>query len=505
MVHKSHQFWLGAIIIAALILTQCGPVTPVPTAVKTDEQPPSVQVQKDQVGPYIAGQNPPAGQRLELSPALEFTFDREMDQTKTAEAFALRDSDNKPVPGKVAWLDPKTFSFRPDSTLEPATVYKATFSTSAVDLDGQALRDEIRLDLTTIDALAVGQVFPVDGTEEIDPSTNITVIFNHPVVPLQIKEEQKDLPQPLTFSPEVAGQGVWVNSSVYVFQPEKGLLSGTNYKVKVDAGLKDTNGDALDQSFAWNFSTRAPLIGNFSLKNGQENPPENIGSVLLDQAFIVTFLQPMDEKSVSEAVTLVNRETVQSFPTKLTWDKEFTTLTIEPVGRYKIASFYDLNISEKAQAQDGGNLKKGLTLKFGTLPLPRIVDVFPKPNSNGAAPGGKGFNSDISVTFASPMKLDSLKSKIVITPQPKKGLQWYFNDSNWQLNVFGLEPATEYVVRLLPGMADIYGNTIQSEQSYTFKTGDLFPYARLVLPWTPLIYRAQGPQEVYFEHINLDS
>src|SRR6185436_15452033 len=203
--------------------------------------------------------------------------------------------------------------------------------------------------------------------------------------------------------------------------------------------------------------------------------------------------------------TLVNRETGQSFPTKLTWDKEFTTLTIEPVGRYKIASFYDLNISEKAQAQDGGNLKKGLTLKFGTLPLPRIVDVFPKPNSNGAAPGGKGFNSDISVTFASPMKLDSLKSKIVITPQPKKGLQWYFNDSNWQLNVFGLEPATEYDVRLLPGMADIYGNTIQSEQSYTFKTGDLFPYARLVLPWTPLIYRAQGPQEVYFEHINLDA
>src|SRR6185503_3444239 len=163
--------------------------------------------------------------------------------------------------------------------------------------------------------------------------------------------------------------------------------------------------------------TRPPLIGNFALKDREQNPAEKIDNVLLDQTFIVTFLQPMDEASVREAVTLVNIETGQSFPTKLTWDKEFTTLTIEPVGRYKIASFYDLNISEKAQAQDGGNLKKGLTLKFGTLPLPRIVDVFPKPNSNGAAPGGKGFNSDISVTFASPMKLDSLKSKIVITPQ----------------------------------------------------------------------------------------
>src|SRR5258706_1810096 len=54
-------------------------------------------------------------------------------------------------------------------------------------------------------------------------------------------------------------------------------------------------------------------------------------------------------------------------------------------------------------------------------------------------------------------------------------------------------------------MSDIYGNTIRDEQSFTFKTGDLTPYARLVLPWTPLVYRAKGPQEVYFEHINLNS
>ena len=84
-------------------------------------------------------------------------------------------------------------------------------------------------------------------------------------------------------------------------------------------------------------------------------------------------------------------------------------------------------------------------------------------------------------------------------------MQWYFNDSNWELSVYGLEPATEYVVRILPGMADIYGNTIKNEFSYTFTTGDIVPYARLVLPWQPLVYRAKGPQEVFFEQTNLDS
>jgi len=60
-------------------------------------------------------------------------------------------------------------------------------------------------------------------------------------------------------------------------------------------------------------------------------------------------------------------------------------------------------------------------------------------------------------------------------------------------------------VRILPGMSDIYGNTIHGESSYSFKTADMTPYARLVVPWTPLVFRAKGPQELYFEETNLDS
>ena len=76
-------------------------------------------------------------------------------------------------------------------------------------------------------------------------------------------------------------------------------------------------------------------------------------SELLDQAFVVTFLQPMDEVSLRESGSrLVNRETGQPFPLKLTWDKEFVTwVTIEPVGRYKIASFYNLTIVDHCARQ----------------------------------------------------------------------------------------------------------------------------------------------------------
>ncbi len=255
----------------------------------------------------------------------------------------------------------------------------------------------------------------MDNAEEVDPTTSITVIFNHPVVPLQITEEQNDLPQPLTFLPEIKGIGEWVNSSVYVFQPEEALLSGSNYKVRVEAGLEDTNGEALQRPFSWTFSTRAPMIGSLALKDGAQNPPTTIGNVLLDQAFLVTFLQPMDTKSMRENFKFVNRETGDSFPTSLTWNKDETILTITPSRRYEIASFYDLSILDSARAKDGGKLKEGWTLRFGTVPLPKIEHIFPEPNSKAET-----FNASIEIKFVSPMKLDSFENKIKITPQAEK-------------------------------------------------------------------------------------
>ncbi|RPI95187.1 MAG: hypothetical protein EHM40_03930, partial [Chloroflexi bacterium] len=490
---------ISFILIASFLLSNCGPVTPMPDATPTAtlEPAPDVQVRADQVALHIVEQLPPAGQRLELASGIQIVFDRDMDQDKTAEAFTLLDSDNEPVPGKSSWIDPRTFSFKPGSRLEPSTIYEATFSTAA-GLDGKPLEEALRLEFTTTDALAVGQVFPIHDSEEIDPKTNITVIFNQPVVPLEIKEEQADLPQPLAFSPEVAGQGEWVNSSVYVFQPEKPLLSGTHYTIRVEPGLEDTLGDTLEESYVWQFSTRMPAIQNVFLKDRYEASGEFLGNVLLDQAFIVTFFQPMDAESASKNITVVNSETNQPFPTRLKWNDDFTALTVEPAGRYGIASYYDLTISKELRAKDGGTLKEGRTVRFGTVMMPYVTSTFP---GNGSQ--AQEFDPRLEITFASPMSFASLKDRVRISPQPKEGAEWYYNDYSYSFAIYGLEPATDYVVRVLPGAADIYGNTIKSEYSFAFRTGDRSPYARLVTPWHPLVYRAEGPQEVYFEQTNL--
>jgi uncharacterized protein YfaS (alpha-2-macroglobulin family) len=480
-------------IVLALVLSK---------SIFYDNAPLSIKPQP--TGPHVVAQNPMEGQRLDLSAPIKIQFDRDMEQTKTGDSFSLLANPStgsgqaqKAVPGQLTWDNAQTLTFTPDAPLDPGTVYTATI-TEATAKNGTSAKEKIEIEFKTIEALAVAQVFPAQDTQEVDLNTSITVIFNHPVVPVTIIEEQSKLPQPLKFTPEVKGKGEWVNSSVYVFQPEKILLSGTSYQVSVEAGIKDTLGNTLEKSYSWEISTRAPAISNFALKGGAENPSEEVKDVPLDQAFLVTFQQPMDQKSVEDAVTIINRETKQSMPLKFTWDEKLTHLAIVSKEKFKIASFYDLTIANSAQAEDGGSLKEGLAVQFATVTLPSVASVFPAANSKGS------FNSAITITFASPMDPESLKGRVNISPAIPGKPESNYNPYDKSLTIYGLEPATDYVVRILPGMKDPYGNAIKDEISYTFKNGDYSPYARLVLPWTPLVYRADGTQEAYFEHLNID-
>jgi len=456
----------------------------------------SPSIEPQTAAPQVIAQIPAEGERLELSDSIQIQFDSEMDMDKTGGSFSFF-SNGETVSGQLTWDDAQTLTFTPDSPLQPGTTYTATI-TDAAAADGTLAQDIITLEFKTQDVFGLAQIFPAADTSDVDLNTSITVIFNRPVVPLTIVEEQDKLPQPLKFQPEVKGKGEWVNSSTYVFQPEEILLSGTRYQVSLDRKLQDTLGNTMPESFDWEFETRAPILSNFALIDGAQNPTEQVENVPLDQAFTLTFLQPMNPESVEAAVSIVNRETSQPTPLKFTWDDESTFVTIEPKENFKIASFYDFILADSAAAADGGHLKEGWNAQLATVPFPAVKEVYPPANADG------GYNSSISISFVSPMDFDSLKGRVQVSPAADPESEWYYNAYGNSLTIGGLNPATNYVVRILPGMADPYGNTIKDEFSYTFYNGDYFPYTRLALPWTPLVYRFDAGQEIYFEHLNIE-
>ncbi|MDD2922507.1 MAG: Ig-like domain-containing protein, partial [Anaerolineales bacterium] len=378
-----------------------------------------LSIEAEPTGARVAGQNPMAGQRLELSSPLEITFDRDMDPASGT--FALL-AEGQSVSGSGVWSTPRTFTFTPDEPLQPATVYAATFDENLRAKDGTSPAETIAVEFKTVEALSVAQTFPAQDTVDVDLGSSITVIFNHPVVALSIKEEQSKLPQPLKFTPDVKGKGEWVNSSVYVFEPEKNLKSGTNYKVSVDAGIVDTQNNALENSFIWQFTTRSPIIANFALKDGAQNPADEVKDVPLDQAFIVTFLQEMNPKSVEGSTSIINRETREEFPVKFSWDDKFTELTIAPDGKFALAGYYELLMAVDTQSADGGNLASGLDVRFVTLPLPAAINMYPAPFSQEPL-----YNSGITITFNTQMDFESMKDKIQISPALKGADNLYYN------------------------------------------------------------------------------
>ena len=370
---KTYTRWLSAIaaLMCLFVLAACQGK---PQASATPTATLSVQITPAN-SPQILRQSPIQGQRLDLSPTIQITFDRAMNEAGTSAAWSFVDKSNQPVSGKLAWLNNQTLQFKPGQALLPAETYTAILSTGAAGADGSSLSNELRIEFKTTDALVVGQVFPADASDNVDIKNAITVIFNKPVVPLMSLEDQANLASPIEITPTVAGSGTWVSSSVYVFQPAKGLTSGTNYMVRVHGGLQDTTGSALQQDYVWGFITGSPKVTNFSLKDTGKAQDNN--SILLNQVFVLTFNQAMDEQSVAAALHLRNRETQLDFPTKLSWQDGDTTLTIAPVGRYTIASFYDLTIDKSASAQDGGTLPESYLVQLSSVPLPRVKAVSP--------------------------------------------------------------------------------------------------------------------------------
>ena len=421
---------------------------------------------------------------------VKLVFDQPMDAAKTAAAWSLTGPDGAAIQGKVAWPDDHTLTFTPDKRLESATTYHASLSTQAVTAQGVALQDPLSFQFTTVGDLQVSQVFPAQGTLEVASSAVVTVIFNRPVVPLVIAEEQASLPQPLVISPDVAGKGEWVNTSVYAFRPAQPLKGDTTYALTVLAGLKDaTEATSLATDYSWKFTTASPAIDTFELASGRVNPEDYFQNVLLDEAFIIRFLQPMDKASVDSEISLVS-SSGQKDPVLTTWNKDLTTVVITPTQRLSLDTDYTFILSTLARSSSGGLLKKGINWNFKTVPYPSIVMTRPGNNALKRCSAGTSSSNSLLRCASTPSKSASSSH-----PSRKKPSSGGTTIGIGVMVGYFLKPSTRYEVRLLPGMEDIYGNKISKETVVRFTTVAYSPSASLALPYDTPIFRAFGPPE----------
>ena len=503
----SFAFHMLMVLMGLLLLGSCKPSsTPTPEILRSGPSPtPTIPDSGFPVAddgaplpPQVVEQHPASGQELPISGEIELVFNQSMDDSSTNIAWRMIGPGGEAVPGTISWLDSRTMLFLPDHPLQMASNYRVTLGIDAKTAQGVALNEPLDFQFTTVGELQVSQTFPLDGTSEVVSDAVITAIFNRPVVPLVIAEERDRLPNPLEINPHISGQVEWVNTSVLAFRPDEPLDSGTVYTVSIKAGLYDAAQETqLAEDYTWHFVTTTPSISYLELSSGERSPDPDAEDILLDESFIIHFLQPMNESSTEAALTL---KPIGDLPVALTteWNEDNTSVTIIPSRNLTLDTTYSLNLTTSAQAADGGFLNAGLIWTFTTIPSPSVLYISPPEGPRNHGPSGS-----LDIKFASPMNIESVKERIVITPEPEGEIEWYYNEYNWSMWAWVLKPSTEYEVRTLPGMLDIYGNATTVEHVVHFTTDASPPYAGLQMPYEPSILRTGGPQEFYVIYRNI--
>ena len=406
------------------------------------------------LAPNVIDVWPLPGVELAGDEPLTITFDQPMDAASVEAALTFTPA----LTGVFTWPDARTLAFTPDLGWPLGLTYAVTVETGATSTAGVALPAPYTFEARTIGALAVGTVSPEDGASDIAADARIVVSFNRPVVPLSATAEAADLPSPIVVQPPVEGAGEWVNTSLFVFTPASPLRGGTTYIVTVPDGLTSVDGAALEAPFTWRFSTLPPQIVAV-------RPAAGATGVLLGEAVTVTFSQPMDTVSTEAAFSLLfGGDAVAG---ALSWDEANTELTFTPTNGLELDSTYVINLAPTALGEGGfAALAEGWSSSFTTVPLPGVASTNPANGATDVSPWWGG----VSISFRSPMNPDTLKDRITISPTPDSWFPNVYEDGTGMYLEFALSPNSTYIVTLLAGMEDIYGNATLTDYILTFTT-----------------------------------
>jgi hypothetical protein len=212
--------WLHAlltIIIISSLLVGCRlPWVPSPESEtqetgleETQEKADTAEPRQD-LPPALVEVSPHPDSMIPLNQPLILYFNQPMDTDSVEAAIHFDPS----IDGGFSWEKDQILTFTPDHALPADSVLLLTINTSAQASNKETLQEPIELELQTVENLSVAQTLPADDTSDVDPASAVFTAFNQPVVALGA---EADADPAFTLSPEVPGEGEWLNTSTYIF------------------------------------------------------------------------------------------------------------------------------------------------------------------------------------------------------------------------------------------------------------------------------------------------
>ncbi|MDF1498431.1 MAG: Ig-like domain-containing protein [Patescibacteria group bacterium] len=150
---------------------------------------------------------------------------------------------------KGVWIETEEkekIIFKPEEKLKLNRYYSVILETADSSISG---------DFLIVDDPRVLTVFPKAGSETSEDS-EITVMFNRPMVPITTLDVLADFDIPIEIEPATEGKFKWVGTRTVQFVPEKRLIRSSNYTVRIKSDFVSMDGLKIDD-FEHQFRTRA--------------------------------------------------------------------------------------------------------------------------------------------------------------------------------------------------------------------------------------------------------
>ncbi len=428
---------------------------------------------------------------LGLRESITFYFSRRVDCALAEAALSW-----SPKITNQLSCDEYSLTFTPAEAYQRDTTYTFTLAPPLAAKDGAPLLDPYRVTFSTVGYLTVSETLPMPEVEPARADSAITVVFDRPVVPLLTSLDQVALPHPLTLSPAAAGEGEWLNSSVYIFKPTKPLKNDSSYTATISANLQAVDGATMEGAYSWTFRTAKPTVLSI-------NPEPGAPNIILDPKIQVRFNQAMDRDLVERAFIFHSRplEDDGAVPGSFEWSDDSAGFAFMPGRRLQLDRVYEAAFSADSAIDLNLNEIGGLSSwTYHTVPAPAITATEPSQGASEVS------SSSFSLFFASPMDIETLADKIRIEPAPAIEPHFYYNDwSNRYTVSFDAQPSTAYTIQVAPGMEDIYGNAITEPLTLNFSTAPLWSRLGMHIPNLVGFYNAyREPTQVYIYHRGID-
>ncbi|MCX6764477.1 MAG: MG2 domain-containing protein [Candidatus Nealsonbacteria bacterium] len=196
------------------------------------------------------------------------------------------------------WLssdNEKEIVFKPKKQLDVNHYYSIELTLS--ESESRAIKSDFLAD----EDPQIVAVFPANNSEAPEQS-EITIVFNRPMVPLTTLGYLEGKDVPIEITPATKGRFKWISTRNLQFIPEERLTRSSNYKVTIKPEMVSMDGLSLAGKEN-NFVTRKLRYLNLTG-----------GNVVYNQPISIHFNQPVDLEKIKNEISLKNLNTNQEIP-----------------------------------------------------------------------------------------------------------------------------------------------------------------------------------------------